>query len=51
MTDFERLAVAWELWTRRSAAVARGVRPGPLLIGMAAAGVMVGGSALKPMFG
>lgn len=51
MTDVERLAVAWELWTRRSAALARGMRVGPLVAGAVGTCAMVGGAALKPMVG
>lgn len=49
MTDLERLGVAWDLWCRRSRAIAVGVRGGPLLIGATAAGVVVGAAALKPL--
>lgn len=43
MTDFERLAVAWDLWKRRSAAAASGVRLSPLILGSLVAVALVCG--------
>ncbi|MGE5612648.1 MAG: hypothetical protein ACM3UO_00035 [Bacillota bacterium] len=34
VTDLERIVVAWELWSRRSHAVAHGITAWPLAAGM-----------------
>ncbi|WP_164512561.1 hypothetical protein [Nocardioides baekrokdamisoli] len=51
MTDLERLAVAWESWSRKRAAVVHGLRLGPLIAGAVVTSAMVGGAVVKPMFG
>lgn len=43
MTDFERLAVAWDLWKRRSAATVSGVRLSPLVLGALVTAALIGG--------
>jgi hypothetical protein len=43
VTDFERLAVAWDLWKRRSVATASGMRVSPLILGMALTSALIAG--------
>jgi hypothetical protein len=49
MTDFERLVVSWDLWVRRSRALALGMRLGPLMLGVVVGGGWVAAEAVPPM--